>query len=77
MGIFKNREFLKADQLKKSLLLRNLYNRANKILLVAGLLFNGAMLFLMVEQGSFVGVLFLLNIYFLAMIFKGRKLKVV
>jgi len=76
MNIFKEGKFLNKEKMKQSRILRRLYNEANKFLLIVCVIFNIVMIYLMLERTSVFFVFFLANIYFLAMLRKGRKFQI-
>ncbi len=76
MSIFKNRKFLNAKEIKKSLRLVKIFNSGNKILLYLAIFFNAVMFFMMLNEGSALGILFVIDMYFLLMVLKGRKFQV-
>ena len=76
MSIFKDRKFLNKKEIKKSLRLVKVFNLANKILLYLATFFNAAMFFMMLQEGSALGILFVIDMYFLLMVLKGRKFQV-
>lgn len=76
MNIFKDRKFFTEKQLKRSGLLRRIYNLTHKILIWIGVLFNGIMFLMMVTRLSLFCIFFLVNLYFIAMLKMNRGLKV-
>lgn len=76
MSIFKDRKFLNAKEIKKSLRLVKIFNSANKILLYLAIFFNAAMFFMMLNEASALGILFVIDMYFLLMVLKGRKFQI-
>lgn len=76
MNIFKDRRFLNKKKIKKSLRLVKIFNLANKILLYLAIFFNAVMFFMMLNEISGFMILFVIDMYFLLMILKGRKFQI-
>ena len=76
MSIFKDRKFLNTKEIKKSLRLVKIFNLANKILLYLAVFFNAVMFFMMLNEISAFGIFFVIDMYFLLMLLKGRKFQV-
>ena len=76
MSIFKDRKFLNTKEIKKSLRLVKIFNLANKILLYLAIFFNVVMFFMMLNLFSPFMILFVIDMYFLLMILKGRKFQI-
>ena len=76
MSIFKDRKFLNTKEIKKSLRLVKIFNLANKILLYLAIFFNAVMFFMMMNEISPFMILFVIDMYFLLMILKGRKFQI-
>jgi hypothetical protein len=75
MNIFKDRKFLGKKAIEKALRWKGILNRLNRWILRIGLLFNALMVFMMFQKASLVlAFLFLVNFFYLAMVYKGRKL---
>lgn len=76
MSIFKDRKFLNKKEIKKSLRLVKIFNLANKAILYLAIFFNAVMFFMMLNEASALGILFVIDMYFLLMVLKGRKFQI-
>ena len=76
MSIFKDRKFLNKKEIKKSLRLVKIFNLANKIVLYLAIFFNAVMFFMMMNEISPFMILFVIDMYFLLMVLKGRKFQI-
>lgn len=76
MSIFKDRKFLNEKEIRKNLRLVKVFNVVNKILLYLAIFFNVSMFFMMLNRVSPFMIIFVIDVYFLLMILKGRKFQI-
>lgn len=75
MSIFKDQKFVNTEKLKNIKLILKIFNLANRILMLIGIVFNGIMSLMMIIKFSPLFVFFAINTYFFLMNWKGLKFK--